>query len=235
MLGKGFEWYNAQSPTLEDVEEEGIKRIKVKRRAARIYLTEAEDGEGNIVTGKVFVDGTYLHAYTPETIMFCPDCDCGKDPDKIPCDLGTHEITVDGLKEGKYIPWTLGGGPAYFSEGDDFTATPILYEYPQVPILGTVYNFALPDEIYIEEASNYRFTIKNLTDSKVPVKLKETLEFRSVNMDPPKKYSTSTSWDLYSRNNDLNHVLVFALPKAALKSDMLYAFYDIWSILEGKW
>lgn len=221
--------------TLADVKEEEIKRITVKRRAARIHLTEAKDGTGASVTGKVFVDGTYLHAYAPETIMFCPGCECGKDPDKIPCELGSHTIEVDGTTEGKYIPWTFGSGTVDFAEGDDFTATPILYEYPEVPIAGTMYSFDLPDEIYLDESSNYRFTIKNLTESDVPVQLKGTLEFRSVDMDPPKKYSTSTEWGYYSRGNDLNHVLQFAIPSAALKKDMLYAYYDIWSILEGKW
>lgn len=222
-------------PTLEDIVEEPIQRIKVKRRAARLYLTGAQDGEGTAITGKVFVDGTYLHAYAPETIMFCSGCECGKDPDKIPCELGSHTIEVDGFTEGKYIPWTFGSGAVNFVEGDDFTATPILYKYPEVPIAGTVYNFDLPDEIYLEEVNNYRFTIKNLTDSDVLVKLKATLEFRSVDLDPPKKYSMSTDWGTYSRANDLSHVLRFMIPSAALKSDMLYALYDIWSILEGKW
>ncbi|MEA1998102.1 MAG: hypothetical protein U9N61_02080 [Euryarchaeota archaeon] len=221
--------------TIEDIVEEPIQQIKVKRRAARVYLTEAQDGDGNTITGKVFVDGTYLHAYTPETIMFCPGCECGKDPDKIPCELGIHTIEVDGTTAGVYIPWTFGSTAINFTEGDDFTATPILYKYPEVPIAGTMYNFDLPDEIYLEEGSNYRFTIRNQTDSDIPVQLRGTLEFRSVDMDPPKKYSMSTDWGYYSRNNDLAHVLHFAIPSRALKSDMLYAFYDIWSILEGKW
>lgn len=220
---------------LSDIEEGEIKRIKVKRRAARMYLTETINEAEATITGKVFVDGTYLHAYTPETMLFCPGCECGADPDKIPCELGVHTIVVDGLTEGKYIPWTFSGGPVDFAEGDDFTATPYLYEYPEVPIAGTVYNFDLPDEIYLGEDSNYRFTIKNQTDSNVPVKLRETIEFRSVDMDPPKEFSAKTDWDLYSRGNDLNHVLQFAIPTTALKSDMLYAFYDLWSILEGKW
>ena len=226
---------NSVGITLEDIIEEPIKQIKVKRRAARLYLTDTQDGDGKIIVGKVFVDGTYLHAYTPETMIFCPGCECGKDPDKISCELGLHTIEVDGTTAGKYIPWTFSGGAVNFAEGDDFVATPILYKYPEVPIAGTAYNFDLPDEIYLGESSNYRFTVRNLTDSDIPVRLKETLEFRSVDIDPPKEYATSTDWGSYSRNNDLNHVLQYAIPTTALKSDMLYAFYDVWSILEGKW
>ena len=44
-----------------------------------------------IPSAEVYVDGTYIHAYAPETIHFCTGCMCGTYVD---CGFGTHTISV---------------------------------------------------------------------------------------------------------------------------------------------
>lgn len=54
---------------------------------------EAMDGslKRRIPNAEVWVDGTYIHAYAPETIHFCAGCMCGT---YVECGFGTHTISV---------------------------------------------------------------------------------------------------------------------------------------------
>lgn len=44
-----------------------------------------------IPNAEIWVDGTYIHAYAPETLHFCNGCMCGTYVD---CGFGTHTISV---------------------------------------------------------------------------------------------------------------------------------------------
>ena len=222
----------------EDVEELPIARVRVERRAARLVLNEAQDESGNTARAKVFVDGDYIHGYTPETMLFCSGCKCYKNTETgevVPCGLGMHEISVVPTSETRY-PWHFTHD---FKVGDDITKTPILPSVPPGPpivIDGFIENAVIPERIFIEEPAAFVITGHNLTHNGGTVKaqFRATIEFRAV-ADPDKKYKSRSEWSAhigYNESVDLN--IEVTLPKSAIPRDELYANYQIYAILEAK-
>ena len=224
----------------EDVEELPLARVRVERRAGRLVLTEALNDEGEVIRGKVYVDGDYIHGYTPETIFFCPRCNCYEDTETgevISCELGMHKITVMPTSA-KYYPWHFIDD---FKVGYDITKTPILSslppDEPDQPIIidGFMENAEIPERIFINEPAAFVITAHNLTHNGATVKaqFRATIEFRAVDRD--KTFKSKSAWSSsirYDKSVDLN--IEVTLPKSAILKDDLYANYQIYAILEAK-
>jgi len=74
---------NSPTPTVETIEE------------ANCLINSPTDSSGNTLTNvKIYIDGTYIHHYTPEELIFGPGCFCDQE-NKVPCDFGQHKITLE--------------------------------------------------------------------------------------------------------------------------------------------
>jgi len=117
---------------------------------ATYKINEVKDKDGEILNSvKVYIDGVYLHHYTPEVITFCDGCWCD---DYISCGFGQHTIKLE--KTG-YDNWqedkTINSGEIYevnpvmifLSTGSTPTSTPtskltvILTPTPTLKIIST--------------------------------------------------------------------------------------------------
>ncbi len=87
-------------------------------------LLAAHDYVGNTVSrAKIYVDGSYIHHYLPETLYFCANCYCDDDH-QVACPLGRHQLLVrhDGFQ-----PWQL---TINFSAGQSYRYQPLLVALP---------------------------------------------------------------------------------------------------------
>ncbi|MHC1566933.1 MAG: PEGA domain-containing protein, partial [Candidatus Syntropharchaeia archaeon] len=85
------------------------------------HILQAVDEEGNPVSGaKIYVDGIYVHRYTPRKLEFCPDCTCDT---YVSCDLGVHTVTV----KKKDLSWSK---TRTLEVGDEVSDTPVLTAAP---------------------------------------------------------------------------------------------------------
>jgi hypothetical protein len=83
---------------------------------ATYKINEAKDKDGSVLSSvKVYVDGSYLHHYAPETITFCQDCFCDS---IVACGFGTHLIE---LQKSGYQDWEE---ERNFATGDSFEVNP---------------------------------------------------------------------------------------------------------------
>jgi len=90
-----------------------------KRKPATWKINQAKDADtGEALSGaKIYVDGVYIHHYTPHELKFCDDCKCDTYVD---CGFGTHTVTV---KKSGYQDWSKS---RKLSPGDSFEDTPEL-------------------------------------------------------------------------------------------------------------
>jgi len=60
---------------------------------ATYKINEVKDEDGEVLSNvKVYVDGIYLHHYTPEVLTFCDDCQCDN---CVSCGFGQHTIKLE--------------------------------------------------------------------------------------------------------------------------------------------
>lgn len=65
---------------------------------ATYKINEVKDKQGNKVSNvKIYLDGVYLHHYTPEILVFCQGCKCDTYVD---CEFGKHRVELQ--KDGYY-------------------------------------------------------------------------------------------------------------------------------------
>lgn len=69
--------------------------------SATYQINEVKNTEGEaLVNVKVYLNDVYLHHYVPETLTFCPGCQCDG---LVECGFGTHTV---GLKKSGYQDWS---------------------------------------------------------------------------------------------------------------------------------
>ncbi|MEA1998107.1 MAG: hypothetical protein U9N61_02105 [Euryarchaeota archaeon] len=210
-------------------EEGGV--IVVKTNAAFVTLNDTYTDEGTKVTGKVFVDGTYLRAYTPEVLKFCDGCQCGRYADaKADCSLGTHEILIDGTKEGKYTPWVFNHT---FKAGEVFTFDPVLLTTPPVDVNGTIYlqSSEIPREMLVGTLTIFSIDTENQTDADVTVRFRVQTEFTNVS-DPTSTYLFMSDWTDFENDERKLIDVPITLPSKAIPQGMTTARYTIIARLE---
>jgi len=97
-----------------------------KRKPATWKINQAKDADtGELLSGaKIYIDGVYIHHYTPQELKFCDDCKCDTYVD---CGFGTHTVTV---KKSGYQNWSK---TRELSPGDSFEDTPKLYKTTAPP------------------------------------------------------------------------------------------------------
>lgn len=95
--------------------------------AKSIYkINNVKDSDGlTISNSKIYVDGSYIHHYAPESITFCLDCFCD-DSKEISCGFGTHTISL--VRE-NYEDWKE---QKTFNPGEIFDANPVLTKIAEV-------------------------------------------------------------------------------------------------------
>ena len=214
--------------------EEGGE-ITVKSNAAFVTLNDTYTDEGTKVTGKVFVDGTYIRAYTPEVLKFCDGCQCGRYADaKVDCSLGAHEILVDGTREGKYTPWVFNHT---FKAGEEFTLDTILLTTPPEPpvdVKGTIHlqSSEIPREIMVDTETIFRIYIENLTDADVTVRFRAQVEFINV-LDPTLTYLFMSDWTDFEMDERKLIDVPITLPSRAIPPGAATTRYNIYVRLEA--
>ncbi len=133
---------------------------------ATYKINEVKDDDGNTLSSvKIYVDGTYLHHYAPETITFCNGCQCDT---YVNCGFGSHTIK---LEKSGYEDWsetkTLNSGhshevnpvmTAVSSSGDSTTTpTPIQTPTPKPTTQKTPAPKSSPGEILGEKTDTTSF------------------------------------------------------------------------------
>jgi hypothetical protein len=214
--------------------EEGGEII-VKSNAAFVTLNDTYTDEGTKVTGKVFVDGTYIRAYAPEVLKFCDGCQCGRYTDaKVDCSLGAHEITVDGSTEGKYTPWVFNHT---FKAGEAFTFDPVLLTTPPEPpvdINGTIHlqSSQIPGEIMVDTLTLFNIDIENRTDADVTIRFRVQIEFINVS-DITQTYLFMSDWTDFEENERKLVAVPVTLPSKAIPPGTATTRYTIFVRLEA--
>jgi hypothetical protein len=213
--------------------EEGGE-ITVKTNAAFVTLNDTYTDEGTKVTGKVFIDGIYIRAYTPEVLKFCDGCLCGRYADtKVDCSLGTHEILVDGTTEGKYTPW---GFNHTFKAGEEFTFDPVVLTTPPEPpvdVNGTMHleSSEIPHEIMVDTLTTFSIDTENQTDADVTVRFRVQIEFININ-DSTQTYLFKSDWIDFEENERKHIDVLVTLPSTALPPGVATTRYNILVRLE---
>lgn len=209
--------------------------IVVKTNAAFVTLNDTYIDEGTKVTGKVFIDGTYIRAYTPEVLKFCDGCLCGRYADaKVDCSLGVHEILVDGTTEGKYTPWVF---EHTFVAGEEFTFDPILLTTPPEPpvdVNGTILlqSSEIPREIMVDTLTSFSIAIGNQTEADVTVRFRVQIEFINV-LDTTLAYLFKSDWIDFERNERKLIDVPVTLPSSAIPPGVATTRYSVIVKLEA--
>ena len=220
---------------LEVIMTEEGGEITVKTNAAFVTLGDTYTDEGIRVTGKVFIDGTYIRAYTPEILKFCDGCQCGRYADtKVDCSLGTHEILVDGRTEGIYTPWVFNHS---FVAGEEFSLDPILLTTPPEPPVNVngaidISSSEIPHEIMVDTTTTFGIYIRNLTDENVTVRFRAQVEFVNV-IDPTLTYLFMSDWTDFEMNENRLIDVPVTLPSRAIPPGAATARYIIYVRLEA--
>jgi hypothetical protein len=113
-------------PTASPVTETpALTQTPTPTPAKSIYkINSVKDSDGaNVSNIKIYVDGSYIHHYAPETVTFCISCYCD-DTKEVSCDLGSHTIKL--VKQG-YADWSE---QKTFNSGESFEVSPILAKIP---------------------------------------------------------------------------------------------------------
>ena len=213
--------------------EEGGE-VTVKTNAAFVTLNDTYTDEGTRVTGKVFIDGTYIRAYTPEVLKFCDGCLCGRYAEaKVDCSLGVHEILVDGTTEGKYTPWVF---EHTFVAGEEFVLDPILLTTPPPPpvdVNGTMHlqSSQIPREIMVDTLTTFSIDTENQTDADVTVKFRVQIEFINI-LDIRLTYLFKSDWIDFERNERKPIDVPVTLPSRAVPTGVATTRYSILIRLE---
>jgi len=86
---------------------------------ATYKINDVKDQDGNTLSSvQIYIDGVYIHHYTPETITFCDNCTCDT---YVNCNFGSHTIS---LKKGGYGDWSE---MKTISLGGFYEINPIMY------------------------------------------------------------------------------------------------------------
>ena len=214
--------------------EEGGE-IVAKTNAAFVTLNDTYTDEGTKVTGKVFIDGTYIRAYTPEVLKFCDGCLCGRYAStKVNCSLGVHEILVDGTTEGKYTPWAFNHT---FIAGEEFTFDPILLTTPPEPpvdVNGTILlqSSEIPREIMVDTLATFSIAIGNQTEADITVRFRVQIEFINV-LDMTLTYLFKSDWIDFERNERKLIDVPVTLPSSAIPTGVATTRYSVFVKLEA--
>lgn len=95
------------SPTLTPSSAKGMYKIN-----------EVKDKDGNVLSSvKIYVDGTYIHHYAPETLSFCDGCRCDL---AVNCGFGFHTIS---LEKAGFENWSE---TKTISSGDSYEVNPTM-------------------------------------------------------------------------------------------------------------
>lgn len=92
---------------------------------ATYKINEVKDEGGNALSNvKIFVDGTYLHHYAPETLTFGNDCQCDG---LVDCGFGEHTVKLEkaGFQDWVYVLTVEPGG---FYEPDNLVMAALVVE-----------------------------------------------------------------------------------------------------------
>lgn len=83
-------------------------------------INEVKDKNGSVLSSvKIYIDGAYIHHYTPETLVFCDGCKCDTYVD---CGFGSHTI---GLQKTGYLDWNE---EINIKSGDILEVSPVMEE-----------------------------------------------------------------------------------------------------------